>query len=248
MDLQKQLTVVLTTHILPTAPSTHIIESCISSIKKQFKNINKCKFLIFCDVKNIEEWVSKEYISNLNQIHNVNIIIEPNSGLKQNYIKAIKSIDTPFMLLIEHDWVFLNKINTPLLMDTMIKDSDINWVRFNKRDNNKSHINNPEPGDEIFWETHIEADNSRDQPLVKTNCIATHPHIVRVHNFKNNWLKYLYTSSIESDLYHAYKLDIDKYGFEEAHKNWGIYNYGDITDKKIIDHLDGSNHYTNILN
>ena len=115
MTLSDQLTVVITTHILPTAPSTHIIEECINSIKKQFKGINKCKFLVFCDVKNIEEWASKEYISNLSKINGIDINIEINSGLKQNYIKAIENINTPFMLFCEHDWAFLRKINTKVL-------------------------------------------------------------------------------------------------------------------------------------
>jgi hypothetical protein len=145
------------------------------------------------------------------------------------------------MLLVEHDWVFLNNVDTPLLLNTMVKDNSINWVRFNKRDNNKAHSNNPEPGDVDFWENYIEKDNSRNQPLVKTDCIATHPHIVRINNFKDNWSKYLHTWSIESDLHHAYNRDIKDYGFKEAHKQWGVYNYGSINDKKIITHLDGSN-------
>lgn len=241
MDLSKQLTVVITTHILPTAPSTHIIKECINSIKKQFKDINVCKFLVLCDVKDQGEWASKEYIANLKEIKDINVIIEPNSSLKQNYIKAIESIDTPFMLFSEHDWAFLREVNTSNIINTMLDNDFINFIRFNKRDNNKAHIDNPEPGDNDFWETHIEVE-SEDilQPLIRTNCFATHPHIIRVNKFIKEWKNLLKTFSIEWDIYETYNKDIDKKGFKNTHKNWGIYNYGGLKDKKIVTHLDGS--------
>lgn len=241
MTLSDQLTVVITTHILPTAPSTHIIEECINSIKKQFKGINKCKFLVFCDVKNIEEWASKEYISNLNKINGIDLNIEINSGLKQNYIKAIENINTPFMLFCEHDWAFLRKINTLNIINTMLNNNFVNFIRFNKRDNDKAHINNPEPGDKDFWETYIEEELETSQPLVKTNCFATHPHIIRVSKFVKEWKSLLKTFSIEWDIHEAYNKEIDKKKFKNIHKNWGIYNYGSLKDKKIVTHLDGSN-------
>ena len=247
MSLQNKLTVVLTTHILPTAPSTHVIESCISSIKKHFKSVDVCNFLVYCDMKDPSQTITQQYIQNLEQIKDITVILSPQSGLKTNYLRAIDSLWTPFMLFVEHDWIFLRDINTKLLIDTMSQNDNINFVRFNKRDNNKPHIDNPEPGDADFWETYIEAEDKYNQPLVKTNCIATHPHIIRVDSFQDRWRKHLNTFSIEWDVYQAYNKDIDAYGFEKAHKDWGIYNYGSIADKKIIDHLDGSNHYTHIL-
>ena len=50
MNINKKLTVVLTTHILPSAPSTHIIEECINSIREKFEGINECVFKVYCDV------------------------------------------------------------------------------------------------------------------------------------------------------------------------------------------------------
>ena len=43
--LKDLLTVVITTHILPSAPSVAVIESTISSIRKSFTDIGECKRL-----------------------------------------------------------------------------------------------------------------------------------------------------------------------------------------------------------
>ena len=242
MELSKQLTVVLTTHILPTAPSTYIIEECIKSIREQFEGINECKFLIVCDVKNPNSSTTKEYINNLRKIKNIDLVESPNSSLQINYNKAIDLITTPFMLFVEHDWIFLNKINLTNLLKTISENIFINFIRFSKRDNFKAHIDNPEPGDGDFWETHIEIETKDlPSPLIKTNCFATHPHIIRVSKFINDWRILLKTFSIEWDIHEKYNEAINKYGFIEAHNTWGIYNYGKINDKKIITHLDGSN-------
>ena len=129
----------------------------------------------------------------------------------------------------------------------MIKNKYINFVRFNKRDNHLAHIDNPETGDKIFWETYIEEDNSiNEQKLMKTNCIATHPHVIRKSKLMYDWLNVAkaprpgITGAVEVNLYEAYSNDINRKGFNSAHKDWGIYNYGSKSDKKVIAHTDGS--------
>lgn len=241
MNINKKLTVVLTTHILPSAPSTHIIEECINSIREKFEGINECVFKVYCDVKNPKEWATKEYLNNLKQINNIEIIINPNSGLKINYLQALNEATTPYILFSEHDWQFLHKVKTTNIIECLDKNSFINFIRFNKRNNDKAHLDNPEPGDIDFWETYVEEDlEIKEQHLMKTNCIATHPHVIR-KNIINTWLPLLSSWSIEWDLYSNYNKDIDNIGFEKAHKKWGIYNYGNTQTKKIVKHIDGSN-------
>ena len=241
--MKNQLTVVLTTHILPTAPSTSIIEECIESIRENFIKINECQFKIYCDVKNSEQWFTKEYLNNLKKIKDVQIIENPNSGLKINYLRALSEANTPYILFCEHDWIFLDKINTSNIVKCLNNNSSINFIRFNKRDNQWAHIDHPDPnirsGD--IWETYIEdAPEILEQSLMKTNCIATHPHIIR-KDIINTWLPFLNTWSIEWDLFSNYNHDINKMGFKDAHEKWGIYNYGNRQTKQIIKHIDGNN-------
>ena len=153
----------------------------------------------------------------------------------------MESVNTPYVLFSEHDWLFLDNIETSNIIKCLDKNDFVNFIRFNKRNNNKAHIDNPEPGDHDFWETHIEEETKiLEQPLIKTNCIATHPHIIR-KDVINRWIPFLNTWSIEWDLYSQYNKDIGSLGFEKAHKKWGIYNYGGIQNNKIIKHMDGSN-------
>lgn len=241
MNIKDKLTVILTTHILPSAPSTHIIEECINSIREKFEGINECVFKVYCDVKNPEEWDAKEYLNNLKQIENIEVIETPNSNLRMNYINAMGEVNTPYVLFCEHDWTFLDHIQTSNIISCLDENPSVNFIRFNKRDNNKAHSDNPEPGDADFWETHIEeALEIKEQSLMKTNCIATHPHIIRINTLKT-WLPLLKTWSIEWDLHSAYNKEIKHMGFEDAHRKWGIYNYGSKQTKKIVKHIDGSN-------
>jgi hypothetical protein len=250
-NLKNKLTVVITTHILPSAPKVDVIEATIASIRKNFKSISDCKFLIYCDSK-VNNRNYKDYINNLYKIQNVEVIDVPHegfaySGLQNNYINSIKRSKTPFVFCCEHDWYFLREIDTVKLIDTMHTNTFINFVRFNKRDNSKAHIHNPAPGDADFWETHVEPETLMiKQPLMKTDCIATHPHIIRKDKFLNDWLEiasrtnYRVPGMVEFNLIREYKKDILHLGFNKAHRKWGVYNYGSKEELKIISHTDGS--------
>lgn len=252
IKLNSKLTVVLTTHILASAPSTKVIQGTINSIKKNFKQINDCNFIIYCDSKiNNPNYI--KYLSNLHEMDGVLVLDRPHdgfpySGLQKNYIESIVSSTTPYVLCCEHDWFFLREIDTPRLIQTMEENNFINFVRFNKRDNARAHINNPEPGDIDFWETHVEPESKKiRQPLMKTDCIATHPHIIRRDKFINDWIeiasdttKRIAGGMVEYNLYTQYTKDILSLGFTRAQEKWGVYNYGSKDDLKIISHTDGN--------
>jgi len=245
-DISKHLTILLTTNTMESAPSTELIENTLMSIRSRLKGSVACKTLIYCDT-DVRKPNHKEYIENLQMIENVGVIDERNGGLQKNYLNGVLNSKTPFVLCCEHDWLFLRDIDLRKLIAAMINHSSINFVRFNKRDNHLAHINNPEKGDADFWETYIEEDsNILEQKLIKTNCIATHPHIIRNSKLKESWLNIARTprpgiiGAVELNLYEAYSKDINEKGFNIAHKDWGIYNYGAKSDKKIITHTDGS--------
>ena len=254
IEIEDALTVVLTTHVLPSAPSTRFIEGTISSIRGNFKNISDCEFVIYCD-SNVKNKNYEMYMHNLKKINDVTIVDVPHegfpySGLQNNYINSIQNSLTPFVFCCEHDWLFLREIDTPKLINCMFDNEFINFVRFNKRDNARAHINNPEPGDADFWETYVEPESRLlKQPLMKTDCIATHPHIIRKEKFVQDWAEISSSTKnktpgmVEFNLIRAYKEDISQMGFEKAHRKWGIYNYGSKNEAKIISHTDGHDQF-----
>tara|TARA_R110000824_G_scaffold74160_3_gene188787 strand:+ start:6980 stop:7714 length:735 start_codon:yes stop_codon:yes gene_type:complete len=240
MYLNKELTVVITTHVLPTAPSTHILEECINSIKNKFGGIDKCEFRVYCDSRPNDE-VSDQYLENIrNNLPDVTLIENPNSGLKVNYFQTMNEVVTPYILFSEHDWIWLRDVKITELVEAMVGDSSINFVRFNKRNNWEIH---KEAG---AWETYIaEAPEIGGFPLMKTNCWATHPHVIRREKFVNDWMPVVDTIedgwSIELSTYVTYTRAIQQEGFEKAQKEWGVFNYGGKEEPYIIKHLDGSN-------
>jgi hypothetical protein len=246
IKLKDYLTISIPTHILPSAPSTDIIEGTINSIRDNFIGVSDCRFIIYCDSRTSVNPSKIEYIENLNKINNVTVVDRPNSGLQSNYIKGIVDSTTPFVFCCEHDWIFLREIDTPKLIKSMLEYDSINYVRFNKRDNKYPHKDNPEPADVVFWETYVEEEsNVGEQLLMKTDAIATHPHIIRTSKFMNDWFDIAsaqggLTGQVEQNLYNRYTENIRDLGFAKAHKNWGIYNYGGKDETKIIVHSDGS--------
>lgn len=252
IKIKDMLTVVITTHVLPSAPSTKFIKTTIDSIRESFNEIEGCTFIIYCDSDETNE-SHKEYLENIRDIDGVTVIDNPHpgrkhDGLQTNYIRGLREAKTPFVLCCEHDWLFLRKINTRKIIECMTENDEVNFIRFNKRDNRFAHIDNLGPGDEIqyCWEHHVEEANLSGCSLMKTDAIATHPHIIRVSKFMDDWLsiaekQQICTGAVEVNLHHTYNRDIESMGFSPAHKLWGVYNYGCKDDDKIIIHQDGSN-------
>lgn len=252
INLNEELTVILTTHVLPSAPSTYFIEATIKSIKSRFSGIEGCKFMIYCDSDSTNHH-HLEYVENLRNLKDVVVVDNSHegvkiSGLQKNYIKALKETTTPFAFCCEHDWKFLRNVDITGLIHFMKDHNNINFVRFNKRPNWKPHISNLAPGDQerYVWETYLEEKKDISFALMKTDSIATHPHIIRVSKFIEDWIDIAsnpqprLVGAVEQNLYSEYTKDIKSEGFEYAHEKWGVYVYGSKDDDKMITHQDGS--------
>lgn len=240
--LKHMVTIITATHVLPSAPSTHIIESMLTSLHKYVEGSQYMNHLIFVDSQKTS--INKEeYILNLNKLRvkypNLYIIHIPESGLKANYINGIKLTTTPYLYFIEHDWIFLEQIPTSLFVNAMNKHTNIHYIKMSKR-------SNMEKGG---WDKYLIQDKNYDT-LVKTNSWTNHPHIVRRSKWTNDWLNVINPNKkmdksfgIEEVLYKQYQHDIDANGFKKAHQHWGCYNWLTNSGKSCIKHLDGSHHY-----
>jgi len=234
--IKDKLTALVTTHILPTAPSIEVIKTCTDSIFRNLEGIKDCKFLVYCDSRESE--ISQEYLSNLNSLDHVEIIDKPNSGLRMNYQDAIEKCETEYFFFCEHDWIFLRPVELEKIIDCMEKNPNVNYIKFNCRDNCSPDMR---PAPAKAWETYIEEeDQIKECSLMRTNSITTHPHIIRKNKFVRDWLPLVDGHSIEVPLYRTYTHEIARNGFRETQKKWGVFNYGSKNDTQIIDHLDGN--------
>jgi len=234
--IKDKLTGLITTHILPTAPSVEVIKRCTDSIFKNFEGIKDCKLLVYCDSKDSN--ISREYLKNLNTLEHVEIVDNPSSGLRVNYQSAIEKCETEYFFFCEHDWIFLRPVELEKIIDCMENNPGVNYIKFNCRDNCTPDLR---PFPAVPWETYIEEeDQIKECSLMRTNSITTHPHIIRRNKFVNDWLPFIQGPSIEVSLYSTYKRELEQNGFRETQKKWGVFNYGSKNDKQIIDHLDGN--------
>jgi hypothetical protein len=242
--LKHMVTIITVTHIVPSAPSTRIIENMISSLHQHVEGSQYMNHLIFVDNNLVDNNPNKEqYINNLNKLRNqypnLFIIDMPNSGLKTNYINGIKISTTPYLYFIEHDCFFLENIPTTRFVTIMESNANINYIKLSKR-------NNMETGG---WDRKLEQDKNFND-IVKTDSWTNHSHIVRRTKWVQDWLhiinpkkKAVNAHGVEEVLYTKYQEDIKQNTFKKAHHKWGCYNWLTETGKSCIKHIDDNEHY-----
>ena len=146
MDISKYLTVILTTSPIKSHPSTEIIDKTIKSFD-YINGLNSCKKFIICDgyaiIENnryksgkiTEECAShyKEYINSItNKFCNTTIIKrDKRYGFAENVKYALNNlVKTEFVIVIQHDQIFLRSIDLKSVIFTMLNHSDINYIGF----------------------------------------------------------------------------------------------------------------------
>lgn len=237
--ISEKLTIVITTHLIPSAPSVWIIRKTLSSLKKSMP-IEGCECLVYYDAPEISDDRDKQYQENLQELakqFQFKLLVRRRSGLKSNYLHAIDSVSTPYMLFVEHDWVFRRKVKLPELLDVFDKYSFVNIVKFNKFAND-SHL---------WWDHLVETeDRITELPLTRTSCWTNNPHVVRLSKWRDSWRLIVGeqdeqgAAGIEEKLYPEYCKAIFTNGFREANGKWGCFIYGAITDSALVYHINGS--------
>jgi hypothetical protein len=244
-SIRTQLSIITTTHAIPSAPSTKIIEMCLKSFYNHFPGSELAHHWIYFDSR--EDEVSLKYWKNLQKLTDIypNLILikEPHSGLKPNYLKGLKNSITPFFMFLEHDWIFQETVDLKSILNEFQKKNDLHYLKFNKRDNYQRG----------GWDQYLIKDNTiKGFTAIKTNSWTNHPHLARRHKWLSSWIQMVTNPKlnqlkgslgIEDILYRLYQFEIGQLGFEKAHQKWGCYNYGSKSGKYLIQHIDGSERY-----
>lgn len=239
LPVSQRLSIVTTTHLIPSAPSVYIFTRAIKSLRKRL-NVQGCRHLVYYDAPAEDSDRHRKYQANLQALCDANgldLFVRRRSGLKVNYLEGLQTISTPYMLFLEHDWIFKRNIPSDALLDVFDKYPWVHHVRFNKTDN------------EICtrWDHLIEPETEiAELPLIRTTCWSNNPHIVRVNKWKNDWLRVVGPEKaqgsfgLEEKLYLAYNREIFTTSFRSAHRNWGCFIYGKMTDRQLVRHINGS--------
>lgn len=268
------LTIVVTTNPCKSwSPSTSLIERVIN--QPVFESLKLAKWLICCDVVDNQH----TYYQNLKKLTNLpkHTSILHNTpkkrGLKWSFIRSSESITTPYVIFLEHDWLFQQDINWHEIVDVLDLNPQINKISFNKRNNvvmkpNEKVIpfksSDPvvtdsirpwltEPDNQGMCDTYLEEDRTiRGCTTILTKALrwSNNPYICRSSMYRN-WTKFINdqrngngSGGIEDKLVRQYRSDCYTMGWHAAFKKWGVYLYGGLNHPAVVTHLDGRKYTT----
>jgi hypothetical protein len=239
VPVKDRLTIVTTTHLLPSAPSVNVLRKTLDILRSRL-NVEGCRHLVYYDQPLEDTPRQRKYLANLEKLaakYGLELYIRPQSGLKKNLVESIGVITTPYMLFLEHDWAFRRPVKLETLLDVFDKYDFVNHVRFNMR-NNDSYF---------MWDHLIEPeDKITELQLTRTSSWSNQAHIARVSKWRKDWLAILgpepaiRSYGVEDKLYWAYNRDIFTKGFHVAHPEWGNYLYGGPMARPFVHHTNGS--------
>lgn len=247
--IEKNITVLITGH--STVNWLYYLRYLLKSLPKELMN---CRFIVCYDsFSNDDKFNLSRYFRDIRS--NIQPSIEyVDGGLISSLKKALATIQTPYFIWLEHDWVFLNKINWASLTDAMNRCYLINSVWFNKDDNN---IRGFEICNTNNGPTPFEKDNRiSDIDLITTCRWSNNPAIHRTTKMKEWFHKYIdneyvdiinqRSHNIEEKMIDIYRNDILTNGWDSVKDNWGTFLYGKIGDTAYVGHTDASNRYGGI--
>lgn len=239
--MNKKITVFTTTNFVESSPSTRLLETVIANLEKQ-TGLKDYRHIIHFDMPRRPEAKHRQYAESLRKLGR-ELICSTYAGLKGAYLKVLPTIDTPYFVFLEHDWLFLEEIDLNRLAEILDENKYINYIKFNKRKNALAG-----------WDIKLEEEARAPIPLTKCWIISNNPHIARTSVAKSKWLPLIDSPrnrwakpygdhagafGVEDPLTHAIKEDVKKMGFAKAHTLWGTYIYGPLNYPPVIKHIDG---------
>jgi hypothetical protein len=206
--------------------------------------IRECRKLLCYDRKDLmskDEEVYKNNLEAFAMFHGFDLLVVHNYGLQKIMIDMVEKISTPYMMFLEHDWQFQDSfIDIYRLIRLFDHYKQINYVRFNKRENGISNYDFIMEKETLF----------SDMDLIRTVSHSNNPFIVRIDKFRREWLPVCINDpffkkldlrampiGIEEPLFKLHMQDVRRMGFAQAHKSWGSYVYGKIGDPARVLHL-----------
>lgn len=188
MRLEDELTILSVTHYSPleeygelAPPTAGIIEKTVESLRANFEGSESCPHHLYYNypTRNVGDG-SEAYERHLEELAQRKGLIlhkTPNNGLRDTLLEAMERISSPYVFFVEHDWEFLENVNTAELIETFEENPDVNHVRFNKFENSEGH-----------WDTIVREDRSKRIPLCKVSTYSNNPHVVRRSKYEE-WLE-----------------------------------------------------------
>lgn len=252
--LVDKLTIVIPTHnthkvktnTLMAPPSTRLLEKTIASLHKRVKGFWEIKKIVAFNYHNNYD---ERYHNNCSEFcakKNIELYTNYSTGYKGVRCDLPSILNTPYLLLVEHDWEFLEDVDLHKIVEAMDNNENINYIRFNKRANVvfPKHMASGRLGGDLFMTEHY----FDGLTLCASPNYSNNPHVERVSTLVDKFIPIVKNSTIyqgknggaggfEHPLQEA-SYDYYKEHGEEAHtKEWGLYCYGGANFGPCIEHF-----------
>lgn len=201
---------------------------------------------------NHQKLMLQRFVSNRMTKFNISVSVG-RGGLISSLEFLLDKVRTPYMLFLEHDWVFLDRdIDFEGLIKEFIQKEYINAVWFSKNDNTARgyHLARDVDNNITAFEEERRTDHVN---LVPTSMWSNNPALFRVSKLKEWYELYVKDQNIEglNQLHHgieesiipAYKELISKSKWEDIKDEWGTYVYGKMGEGPYVGHTDATNRY-----
>jgi pyrroloquinoline quinone biosynthesis protein E len=226
-------------------PGTGLVEATYRSLMNVFGDgIQRAAKIVCMDGFDPSSADKRAYRRNLEifcRTHQFRLFCPPTSGLLQMVAAAAETIESDWILLVEHDWQFVGSpVDLDHLLCSLNRHEQVRYIRFNKRPNQIRRF-------DFLLEVEKEID---EVPLLRTTAHSNNPCLFRTRTFKRQWLPLClqepaFTSmdlantaiGLEEPLFKHHRDDVRRLGFNKAHEKWGTYIYGGPGDPSRVKHL-----------
>ena len=230
------------------------------ALKSLPNELKKCKIIIRFDTPS-ENYDLTEFIKLLAYFRDVrndlNVSLSYGfGGLISSFDYFLKQVKTPYFMMYEFDYVFLNKddIDFKSIISTFEKHNFVNTIYFSGDDISLRGFDISKDVDGVETPFEIETRVSEIN-LVTTVRWSNRPAIHRVSKMKEWYDKYMWNENIgkihqscygiEDVMIPIYHTSISDNKWGDIKDDWGTYLYGNFGEGPFIAHTDSSRRYQN---
>ena len=252
-NIENEITLLIVGHFVPDFLT--YLRFLIKSLPDELIN---CKIHVHYDCSrdnsdNDKKFLLSAYFRDNKYNLNANISYSC-GGLISSIDNVINKINTKFFILLEHDWIFIDKksIDFDKLLLAMKRHHFVNAVWFNKDDNRLR-----------AFEIATDVDNKTtnfglderviELPLITSCRWSNNPVIFKTEKFKEWFFKYIKNEhtnkihqgchNVEETMIQVYRDEIANNKWGDIFDNWGTYLYGNINQGPFVGHTDASKRY-----
>jgi len=249
--MKEQITVLTITHDTKKCanqshnpPSVYLMQTTLDSFRETFPELNGARHIVMYDYKGGDEY--KENLRMFADKNKLELIIANNLGSRDIRCITAELIRSRYTFLLEHDWVWLSRPDLPGIMRAFDEDETINYIRFNKRANNRISI--PMISQRMGGDVELLPVNKSKIDLLATSHFSDNPHISKTATLRDKWTNIVKNSPIlkmgngdgvyfEIPIQESSFDDYQKLGILEHSKQWGLYIYGSLGQEAIVKHI-----------